>query len=417
MKENDFKCIIGEALAGRPAVIRFDGPVTAENCNRFNDEFLFLQNYCRPSKIVVLVNSEGGSVLSGMGTFSIIQSCPIETHCVVEGLAASMGSVIWAAGSKLFMHDYSLLMIHNPFVQKGESDQQTGDMLKAFKGQLETVYTKRFGLSQDEVKAIMDGREGADGTYLSAEEAVAKGILSSDHVIETDEQIRSDVKAKLDGVIGCASIREVVAQATTKEVEEKLIEKTLAILEQKTNTNIKTMNEKELTFDAVCAQIGFATDVAVANVSSRIAELIKAETDLATVKAELDALKIEHKGKETEVENLANQLSEAQAVIKVYKDAEASEKAARIQEIVEAAVKDGKITADSKAEWIEMAQANLAIVEKTLAGITPREVISKVIAEDPANAQAAADSMKTTEDEIKAKLDAALGKEFSYRKF
>lgn len=113
MEEKELKYIIGQALENHPAVIRFYGPVTSETTAAFNNEFLWLQNCVRPSKILVLINSEGGSVIAGMSTFSAIQSCPIETHCVIEGIAASMGSVIWAAGSKLFMHDYSILMIHH----------------------------------------------------------------------------------------------------------------------------------------------------------------------------------------------------------------------------------------------------------------------------------------------------------------
>lgn len=44
------------------------------------------------------------------GTFSIIQQCPIEVETIVEGLAASMASVLWAAGTRSYMRDYSILI-------------------------------------------------------------------------------------------------------------------------------------------------------------------------------------------------------------------------------------------------------------------------------------------------------------------
>lgn len=123
METQQFKHVVGQVKEGEPAIIRFFGAVTEDNVQCFNSEFLWIQDVIKPSKIIVLINSEGGSVVQGMSTFSIIQSCPIEVDCVIEGLAASMGSVIWAAGDNLFMHDYSILMIHNPFVNYGEIDE------------------------------------------------------------------------------------------------------------------------------------------------------------------------------------------------------------------------------------------------------------------------------------------------------
>lgn len=433
MEENEYKYIVGEATLNKPAVIRFYGPVTAETTARFNEEFLWLQNCIKPSKILVLVNSEGGSVVSGMSTFSVIQSCPIETHCVIEGIAASMGSVIWAAGSKLFMHDYSILMIHNPFVNTIDSqDESTKNMLKAFRSQLETVYQKRFGLKKSEVRAIMDGEGNADGTYLTAKEAVKAGILPKSNVISTSEQVRADIHSKIEGLESATSIRDIMAAMVSDVAENKLIEKTLAILEQnkQTNQTQQVMNEKELAFDTVCAQLGLAKDTPVASVTPRITELTKAESDLtaakaelatanatlADTKAELDELKIQFKGKEAEAKNLADELAEAKSQLKTYQDAEAAAKAAHIEELVQAAITAGKIQAEDKAEWISMAEANLPLVEKTLAGLSPRDKVTEEIAKDPANVDAAANSMKSTDEELAEKVKSVVG-EIEFKTF
>ena len=434
MNESEFKYIIGEAIENKPAIIRFYGPVTSETTARFNDEFLWLQNYAKPSKIVVLVNSEGGSVVSGMSTFSIIQSCPIETHCVIEGIAASMGSVIWAAGTKLYMHDYSILMIHNPFVNAVDSqDETTQNMLKAFRGQLEMIYHKRFGIKKSKVREIMDGEGNADGTYLSAKEAVAEGILPSDNIIRTSEQVRADAKSKLSGVQNTATIRDIMAAIADEATENKLIEKTLAILEQNKQNNHKrqVMNEKELAYDTVCAQLGLAKDSPVASVTPRITELTKFETaltntkaelatakdELSKTKAELDELKIQFKGKEAEVKNFTDELTEVKNKLKTYQDAEEAAKVAHIKEIVQAAISSGKIQAEDEAEWVSMAEANLSLVEKTLAGLSPRDKITDEIAKDPANVDAAQKSMETTEEQLKAKVDAIVGETFSLKSF
>lgn len=426
MKDTEYKNIVGETHANKPAIIRFYGPVTAESTARFNEEFLWLQNCVKPSKIIVLINSEGGSVVSGMTTFSVIHACPIETHCIIEGIAASMASVIWAAGNKLYMHDYSILMIHNPFVNLIDSeDKDTQNMLQAFKSQLETIYNKRFGLSKSDVRKIMNGEEEADGTYLSAKEAVEVGILPKSNVIKTSEQIRADIESKLEGLTGASSIRNAMATLSDNVDATKLIEKTLSILEQnkKTIQKQQVMNEKELAFDTVCAQLGIANDTPVTAVTPRITELKNAESDLKSVKcelqaaqdqlaktqAELDELKIQYKGKEAEAKNSADELAEVKSKLKSYQDAEEAAKAAHIKEIVQAAIADGKIQAEDEAEWISMAETNTSLVEKTLAGLAPRDKVTEEIANDPANVDAAENSMKSTVKELEEKVQAVVG--------
>ena len=88
MDMNTLQYVVGEAKAGQPAVIRFFGRVTEETTSRFNDEFDFLENIIRPSCIRVLINSEGGSVLYGMSTYSTIANATVDTECIIEGVAA-----------------------------------------------------------------------------------------------------------------------------------------------------------------------------------------------------------------------------------------------------------------------------------------------------------------------------------------
>ena len=169
MKVDELKYVVGEAQEAKPVYMRFYGKIDEESTRNFNDEFLWIQDYVKPSKIVISINSEGGSVLYGMGTFSIIQQCPIEVETIVEGLAASMASVLWAAGTRSYMRDYSILMIHNPFIRDEKScNPDNEQIVNAFQKQIETIYHKRFGLTKAKVREIMDGKEGCDGTYFDA---------------------------------------------------------------------------------------------------------------------------------------------------------------------------------------------------------------------------------------------------------
>lgn len=232
MDTSNLKYVVGQAKENEPAIIRFFGSVDRWNTEAFNSEFLWLQDYIKPSKIIVMINSDGGSVVYGMSTFSIIQSCPIEVDCVIEGIAASMGSVIWAAGDNLFMHDYSILMVHNPFCAgEDEADENRKAMINAFRSQLETIYCKRFAMKKEDVQKMMNGEGNVDGTYFSAKDAVTAGILSKENIIKTTKAVRDEIAAKVNGITDATSLRDIMA-AVLPDNADKLTSKISAILEK-----------------------------------------------------------------------------------------------------------------------------------------------------------------------------------------
>ena len=421
MKPNELKYVVGKAEADAPAIIRFFGSVTEETTARFNDEFLWLQDYVKPSKIVVLINSDGGSVVHGMATFSIIQSCPIEVDCVIEGIAASMGSVIWAAGDNLYMHDYSILMIHNPFVWGEDVDDDTVHaMIKAFRKQLETIYRKRFGLSADKVREIMDGEGECDGTYFNAKDAVKAGILPADHILKTPKQIFDKVQNEIEGITSAASLRDIMASAISQEDENKLLESILAIRrksESPIQQNSMEKTNENVSFGAVAAQLGFPVDTPVTSVANRISELLKAESDLKDVQDKFDALTIQHTAKEAEVKNLQDELSEVKASLQTYQDAEKAALDAQIEQTVQDAIDAGKIEASAKDNWLEMAHKNFDMVKSALASIQGREKISEQIANDPDKIKKVEDELKTAEERMAKEVERVLGQKVELQKF
>nr|DAO03069.1 MAG TPA: Putative ATP dependent Clp protease [Caudoviricetes sp.] len=419
MDVNNLKYVVGKAETNQPAIIRFFGSVDSFSTDCFNEEFLWLQDYVKPSKIVVLINSDGGSVMYGMSTFSIIQSCPIEVDCIIEGIAASMGSVIWAAGDHLYMHDYSILMIHNPFVYDNDNeDANIKNMVNAFRKQIETIYVKRFGLSKDKVRAIMDGEGDADGTYLSAKEAVNAGILPATNIIKTSKQVVEKVKSQIEGVKSVASICDIMNSALKEVDENKLLSEVVSIRTQNnqnfnpvvTGQEQNTMKENEnVQFNAVTAQLGLEAETSLQSVSARITQLVNAESELKNVKNELGELKIKFKGKETEVANLQKNLSDVEGQLKAYKDAEEEARNASINAMVEDAIKAGKIDAGSKEDWVGMAKANLDMVKKTLDSIPGRDNIVDEIGKDPENKNDAEEAMKDVNAKLAEKVKAVVG--------
>lgn len=418
MDINNLKHVVGSYEQGKPAVIRFFGPVDYWNVSSFNDEFLWLQEYVKPSKIIVAVNSEGGSVIYGMSTFSLINSCPIETECVIEGIAASMGSIIWSAGKRLFMHDYSLLMIHNPFFENSDDDENAKRAIEVFRKQIETIYVKRFGMSEEQVKDIMDGKENLDGTFFTAQEAVDAGIIASSHVIETEKAVTdkiSDVVAKTKEGGKDVEAREMFTSIAAEISNEKLIAKLETITNKQQPQTQQSMNEKD--FKEIVAQLGLKDDATMIAVSAKVGELLKAKSDLADLQSKHSELEIKFTGKETEVSNLKGELTTVKAELQKYKDAEAAALKAEIESVVDAAVAAGKITSEAKESWIQMAQNNFETVKSTLDSIEGRKVVSEQIAGDPKNQQNAQDALTEAEKQMREKVTKVVGENFQLKKF
>lgn len=409
MSKTDFKYIRAGYKQGQPAHINFYDDVDYWSVNDFINEFHYLEEYIEPSEIVIHINSAGGSVIDGISIFAIIQNCKIKTKTINDGLAASMGSIIWSAGKEIYMKDYSLLMIHNPFNPNTKDDNN--DAIDAFKKQLALIYQKRFGLSEDRVSAIMNGEEGKDGTWFTASDAVKEGFLQENHVIATSEAERTEVTAKINGISDLKEIAHIMASIKTEPT----------VPQNNIHNNKSNTMEKE--FMLVAAQLGMSSDKATeVNVQARIKELLAKESSFNGVKDELDSVKsqiVELKatitGKDTAIDNLTQNLKNANAQLQVYKDAENAAKEKAISNLVDAAINVCKIKKEDRETWVSMATANFDLAKKTLDGIPARKNISGAIAEDPENHKNVKEGMTDMEREIKARVDEVVGPQFKFQ--
>lgn len=409
MNINDLQLVTGEVKPGEVALIRFFGKVTAESTARFNEEFEYLETVIRPSLIRVLINSEGGSVLHGMTTYATIQNSTIDTECVIEGMAASMGSVLWAAGKRSLMRDYSILMIHNPFLPSAE-EGEASELVKAFTRQIETIYRKRFSLTAGQVQSIMAGEAGKDGTYFDAALAVSAGIIPEKNILHTSPQLCEKVKNSISGLEDAEAIQNVMTRITADAVNNPT--------PAQKNINLNTMNESTIPFElgAVAASLGIKDKFEVKDVMSRISALMNVEASLTEATRKLTDAQTVIAGKDASIGNLQKDLAETVAKLSVFEKKEADEKKARIDKLVEDAVTAGKIEKENKAQWVEMANSNYTLAEKTLLSIPAREKITHEIATDPDNVQAAKKAAKTAEEKMAEKVNAVVGENFEFKK-
>lgn len=419
MDINSLQCVVGEVKTDEIATIRFFGRITEESTSRFNEEFDFLENVIRPSCIRVLINSEGGSVLYGMSSYSTIQNSKVDTECIIEGMAASMASILWAAGKRSLMRDYAILMIHNPMLPDSEGEKPS-DMVLAFTKQIETIYRKRFGLKSEQIRAIMDGQAGKDGTFFDAAAAVKAGIIPAENVLHTSKQlcekVRNELNAETDAPSIEALMTRICSEAPALSRENKPFSNEVPTLNEKKNIPMNEEKKFSPEYGAVAAALGLQDQYEVKDVMSRITDLIGVEARYKEAARSLKDAQTVIAGKDAAIQNMQKDLDTANARLGEYEKKEKEEQQSRVKALVSAAQEAGKITMESMSQWEEMATSNYDLVERTLAGIPAREQISKEIAKDPANVQATLAATKSTEERVTEKVTEVIGSTFEFKK-
>lgn len=125
--------------------------------------------------ITVHINSSGGDVFQGQAIYTALKNYTGKVTVKIEGLAASMATVIALAADKIEMTSNSLFMIHSPmsnvFGNKSQMRRQINALEKVESTML-NVYTKRTKLSEDKVSLMMETE-----TWLSADEALELGFV------------------------------------------------------------------------------------------------------------------------------------------------------------------------------------------------------------------------------------------------
>jgi ATP-dependent Clp endopeptidase proteolytic subunit ClpP len=151
-------------------------------------ELLSLQNTY--GKIIVHVNSLGGEVYSGIAIVNALKNSKANIIIYIDGIAASMASVIALCGRPLYMSQYARLMLHN--VKVGiygdkEDLRITIEEVEGLENSLCEIIAGRIGKTPEEIKAMyFDGRDH----WVTAREALAMRLI--DGIYDVDAPIATD---------------------------------------------------------------------------------------------------------------------------------------------------------------------------------------------------------------------------------
>lgn len=127
------------------------------------------------SEITLHINSPGGSVFDGIAIYNILKQKK-QVNIIIEGLAASISSVIAMAGNVTMMTG-SMLMIHNPWtgaIGEAEDFAKIAETMKQIKNSIIDIYYSKTGIDKKKISQMMD-----DETWLSVDEAIKLGFADS----------------------------------------------------------------------------------------------------------------------------------------------------------------------------------------------------------------------------------------------
>lgn len=151
------------------------GDYTEVQSGRIAQELMEAERVSR--RIHVRINSNGGEVYSGIAIFNALRHSQADIRIYVDGIAASMASVIALCGKPVEMSKYARLMLHS--VSGGcygnkQDLQRCMEEIESLEGSLSEIYAERLGMSQEEVKqTYFDGEDH----WLTAQEALGLGFI------------------------------------------------------------------------------------------------------------------------------------------------------------------------------------------------------------------------------------------------
>ena len=262
--------------------------------------------------IYLHINCVGGEVFDGMAIYNTLKKYEGKVTAYIEGIAASMGSVIPLAADEIIMSENSLLMIHNAWGgAMGEADdmRKTAQLLDKLSGEIANIYTKKTGLDLETIQQMMD-----EETWFNAEEALELGFIDrvSDAIMVAAKFDLSKFKNKSEKEIinqlnnqksktmtedlkswFSAQVETIVnAVKSNKEVETEVSEINVNLIDNEEISNKLSEFENKIT--ELTSSLS-ARDEEIAELNNSISNLTTENDELNTLanKAEATGTKVE----------------------------------------------------------------------------------------------------------------------------
>lgn len=290
------------------------------------------------TSVDIHVHGPGGSVIDGNMIMNAIKISKAKVTMIIDGLAASMYSQIILSGDTIKMASNGFIMVHAP--QGGaygtkEDLRSTAKVLESMEKTFLKAYSKRTGREEKKLEDWLK-----NDNWFDAEEALKEGLI--DEIIDPflddldEESVKASIKPSTHGAAASIQV-DAMFQLPTSETQTPNIDMKI------TATNLVFLGLKD-----------------------------------GATEAEVNAA----------IEVQAAKIKELQASNKTIEDAQEAANTKRNNDLVEAAFKAGKITAEQKPQYIQLAGTNYDLAKSTLDSIPAKKDLNGSAI--PSNNQSAA---------------------------
>jgi ATP-dependent Clp protease protease subunit len=362
--------------------------------------------------IDVRIYSYGGDVYEGFAIFQALKKSKASITTYNDSIAASISSLIFLAGSKAVMSEQSLLMIHNPWTTS--SDEKSLEILSLIRQNIVNIIAARSGRDKKTVAKDMDNE-----TWYDAEKAVSLGMATSVEVTESIHQVeainnlghikmynRVKEQTKLKLSMQNKKDKEVeVVETEAKTVAEapEVATEALSATPEAEKVHVEVADEAAPNLTVEKAHVEVDTTHKI-DITESVQEVlnpdltpavtpeitIKEVQETITIQAKLRDLEVSNKRLKEENESIATvnsdltaKLAAMEVTLNKFK-AEETKKAEdaqnlKINNLVESAVKAGKIAPEARNSWAELAKASFGTVEDALEKMYAPKTANKAI--------------------------------------
>lgn len=249
-------------------------------------------------ELEVAINSPGGSCFGGIAIANMLKQLNASGHkttAVVQGVAASIASVIMCACEKIVMNESSLVMMHLCWsIVQGDSNalRKEAESMDVINDAIVSFYKSKFDLPTDMIKQYME-----EETWFSGREAEAFNFKCRVVPDEKDFSIAAKIKdfdlKKFKHTP--KALKEMKMEEQTQENIEQIetaleeTEKTVEVVDQTASVENADVNDETLAIENVAVEN--ETMIPLAEAEKRVAGM------QSTMAKKLDALKKEYDAK------------------------------------------------------------------------------------------------------------------------
>ena len=214
------------------------------------------------------IHSPGGDVFDGIAIYNLLKNHPANVTVYIDGLAASMASVIAMAGNEVIMPENAMMMIHKPWgIQGGDAEdmRKYADLLDKVENTLIPAYASKTGKTPEELAEMLsaetwlNGKECVEQGFADklAEPLVAMASIKS-RKLEDFEKMPNEIKNMLFKPQGNAGVAAPQATATAQPAPTEPVNQAPTAPVDNTAQVQAELNKRNADIKAVFAPFGSA---------------------------------------------------------------------------------------------------------------------------------------------------------------